>query len=482
MTGNTDQNTGFPLCVDCDGTLIKTDILFESVLKLLAVNPLKIFNVIVWVLQGKKFLKEKLVANVKISVSSLPYNPAVLKYIKQKKDAGHNIVLVTASHQDNAEEIASFLNIFDHVFGTSKTVNLKGRNKANFLTDKFGAGGFDYMGDSNADLAIWEKSRKAILIGNTPFLHARLKNINNNIERIPMNTNGLMMYLKLIRIHQWAKNMILFIPLLTSHSFLHIPNGIIAFFSFSFVASATYIINDLVDLENDRAHHSKKRRPIAAGNISIPTAISLSILLMAVGVGILFFINNIMFTLLVAGYIVMTLAYSFILKKKLLIDTIVLSLLYCIRLLAGHIAMDVPLSFWLLSFSIFFFFSLALAKRYMEISHSVKSEIIGKIKGRGYEENDLLPIGILGISAGMLSVAIFSIYLQSERVMSLYKAPMLLVLLIPIFLYWISRLWILAYRGFLNEDPVVFALKDKTSYLLLIIILFVILTATSFTL
>jgi 4-hydroxybenzoate polyprenyltransferase len=479
MTGTTNQDINFPLCVDCDGTLIKTDILFESALKYIGTNPCKVFLILYWLLQGKTVLKNQLASRVKINVSSLPYHSGVMEYIRQEKETGRPIILVTASHQDYAVEIASYLNVFDEVYGTTQSVNLKGTQKAGFLTDKFGKNGFDYIGDSKADLPVWEMSRKAIIAGKGSSLQARVKSTHAEVVLISETTGkGLRKYTKLIRVHQWAKNLIIFIPLLTSHSYQNFSQGILAFFAFSFIASTTYIINDLVDLENDRLHHSKKIRPIAAGSISIPYSIMLAFSLLLAGIGLLYSIHNILFALLTIGYLGLTLVYSFYLKKVLLVDTIVLSLLYCIRLFAGHLAMNVPLSFWLLSFSIFFFFSLALAKRFMEIKYSVDFGIKGRIKGRGYQENDLLPIGVLGVSSGMLSIAIFSIYLQSERVMSLYNTPMLLILLVPLFLYWVSRVWILAYRGILNEDPVVFALKDKTSYLIFGVILLVIVAAS----
>lgn len=465
-----------PLCVDCDGTLIKTDLLLESGLKFIAFNPFNIFMLIYWLFRGRKELKNQLASHVKIEASILPYNSSVLEYINLHKD--RPIVFVTASHQDYAVEIASHLNIFNEVFGTTETINLIGRNKANFLIDRFGKYGFDYIGDSKADLFVWENSRTAIIVGNKRSLAGRLQKSYPLVEFISQkSSNKFKEYVKLIRVHQWAKNLIIFIPLLTSHSFLNFQEGIIAFFSFSFIASSTYIINDLIDLDNDRAHHSKKKRPIASGNISIVNSIILAFSLMIFGISLLYIIDIFSFSLLAIGYLGLTLCYSFFLKRILLVDTIVLAILYCIRLFAGHLAMNVPLSFWLLSFSVFIFFSLALAKRYVEIKYFVDLGLKGRIKGRGYEENDLLPIGILGISSAMLSIAIFSIYLQSERVISLYKSPMLLILLLPFFLYWVSRIWILAYRGMLNEDPVIFALKDRTSYLIFSFILLIIMTS-----
>lgn len=472
------KNTIPPLCVDCDGTLIKTDILHESVMKYVASNPLRVFRVLLWSIRGKAIFKDILASKVLIAASSLPYNIEVLDYVKEQKDRGRKIILVTASHVKHANEVASFLNIFDDVFGTTKILNLKGENKADFLITKFGEYGFDYIGNSYADLPVWGKARKAILVGGSSTLHAKLRNINIHVKQISHGGGTpLKKYAQLIRAHQWAKNLILFIPLLTSHSFSNIQNGVLAFLSFSLTASSVYIINDLLDLDNDRIHHLKKRRPIAAGDLGIIPSVYLSFTLLTVGVGLSYFINT-AFMLLVVFYVVVTVLYSFFLKRLLLIDTIILSLLYCLRLLAGHLAMDIPLSFWLMSFAIFFFFSLAMSKRFMELKYFLDSGSTGKIKGRGYEGVDLMPLGILGASSGVLSISIFSLYLQSDKVIPLYQSPMLLILLIPIFLYWISRVWILAYRGVLNEDPIIFALKDVMSYVLFIVVMVVIITAS----
>lgn len=478
MLSELNENSDPPLCVDCDGTLIKTDIFHESIVGYISLNPLRIFHVLCWVFYGRAICKDNLASRVDIVASNLPYNFEVLDYIIEQKNTGRKIFLVTATHIKYANEVASFLNIFDDVFGTTKTLNLKGKNKAAFLITRFGEYGFDYIGNSRADLPVWEKARRALFVGGASTFHFKLKKINTHVEQISHSASTpLKRYVQLIRMHQWTKNAILFIPLLTSHSFLNIQNGILGFLSFSFVASSVYIINDLFDLNNDRVHHLKRKRPIAAGDVGIISSSCLSCALLIVGVGLSFFINT-AFTLLIVFYVVITILYSFLLKKLLLIDTIVLSFLYCLRLLAGHLAMNIPLSFWLMSFAIFFFFSLAMSKRFMELKYFLDSGSTGQIKGRGYEGVDLVPLGIVGVSSGILSIAIFSLYLQSDKVVPLYKSPMLLILLIPVFLYWISRVWILAYRGALNEDPIIFAVKDVMSYVLIIIILLVIITAS----
>ena len=281
-------------------------------------------------------------------------------------------------------------------------------------------------------------------------------------------------WLRLIRIHQWSKNLILFVPLLTSHRFLE-PGpfwaAVVGFFSFSFLASASYILNDLLDISHDRNHPTKKSRPLASGVLSYQGAKIVGILLEIIGF-ILALLLPKGFSLCLGVYLGLSLVYSLWIKRVAVADVTLLAGLYTLRLLAGQEAEQITYSVWLLVFAIFFFFSLAIVKRYVELQESESKPKLN-VAGRGYQSADLFMVGALGASSGLVSVLVILLYVNSTEVRMLYARPTLLLLLAPLFLYWIGRLWILACRKELHEDPVVFALRDRVSYLVGALILMI---------
>jgi len=460
---------GRPLCVDCDGTLIAADLLHESLLKYLRPKPWRILQVFAWLLRGRGNMKSELAKRVTLDPAKLPYREAVLDYVRAARSLGRRVFLVTAANRDQAEAVAAHVGCFDGVYASDERLNLKGARKAKFLAERFGNGAFDYMGDAHADFAVWEIADQAIVVARSEGFLRRLSRINPRATALVSSRKTVKTWLKLIRIHQWAKNLILFVPLVTAHRIFDphaLAMSIGAFFSLSFVASATYICNDLFDLEHDRVHKRKRYRPLPAGTISIPGGVAVAIALAAAGVGLALLLPE-RFMILLGIYVVLTVSYSARVKRVMLADVVLLAGLYTLRLLAGHAATYIPLSVWLLAFAIFIFFSLALAKRFVEVQELYAAGKAGeKTIGRGYQAADLPAIGALGAASGVTSVLVLILYVSSPEVSTLYTKPMILMLLAPLFLYWIGRIWLLAHRSELHEDPVLYAVKDKISYLI----------------
>jgi len=462
------------LCVDLDRTLVKTDILLESVLVLFRTQPWRIFLLPFWLLSGKAYLKTQLASRVDIDVSVLPYNEDVIEFIRAEKSKGRNIVLVTATNRAYAEQVAEYLGLFSEVISSDEEVNLKSTKKRKKLDLLYGEKCYDYIGDSSADIVVWQGAKKSFLVGSkrkNSFFESRgvffdkvFSNDANNFS------NRAKIWIRALRIHQWAKNILIFVPLFLSYRVNDQESlnfAVLAFFSFSIAASASYLINDFVDLELDRKHPTKKNRPFACGDIFIGYGV--------VAVFLLFFASflilqllPLLFSLLLGIYLFVTILYSLILKKLVMVDVIILALLYTMRIVAGAFAISVDITFWLLSFSMFIFLSLALAKRYAELEliktvNSGCNNDSDNISGRGYKLEDLPILRSLGSSSGLLAVLMFALYINSPEIKALYHIPEILWLFLPVLLFWISRVWLLVHRGDMHEDPVVFALHDKVS-------------------
>ncbi len=457
-----------PLCVDLDGTLIRTDLLWESVLRLIARNPLYLLALPFWLMRGRACLKSQIAQRVELNVATLPYREDFLEHLRAEHGRGRRIVLATASNHLLAESVAAHLGLFTEVIASDHLTNLRGQAKAARLTQRFGPHGFDYAGNSSADLPVWREARRAIVVGKEQgeLPDARV---------FPAERRLLHQLFLVLRPHQWAKNLILFVPLLTAHELGKLANlrsAALAFAAFSLCASALYILNDLLDIEADRQHANKRRRPFASGALPIPLGFILVPVLL-VGAAALTAALPGRFWLVMAGYLVITTAYSWWLKRVALLDVFLLAGLYTIRLVGGHEATGVAYSAWLLVFSMFVFLSLALVKRFQEL-HTYNSHA----HGRGYSPEDLPLIAAIGASSGCLSVLVLALYVNSEQVRVLYHHPMRLLLICPLFLFWISRIWMLAHRGQLHDDPVLFALRDRASYYVGLLTLVVIWFAT----
>lgn len=461
------------VCVDLDYTLISADILVEQIVSYLKSKPLAFFQILLWLLKSKQNLKEKLYENVHLEYGELPYREEVLRYLKQEKENGKKLVLVTASSIKIAQNINNHLKLFDEVYGSDSTLNLKGKNKAKFLEQKFGRNQFTYIGDSIVDLPIWKKSKNSILVSNARIMNLILEKQKNFSCNLLSYRTKIEDFFKLVRLHQWVKNLLIFVPLLFAHKFNDvyvIGQSIFAFISFSLVASSVYIFNDLVDIKNDRKHPGKKKRPIASGVISAYTALSIALLIFLLGIVIALSINY-KFTLICLIYIFLNLVYSFAAKRIPIVDIFLLSTFYVLRILSGSFATEIPVSNWLLAFSIFFFLSLATLKRYVELNLSSNSE--KNIYGRPYDINYLNLFQVLGINSAFASAIVLILYINSEKVYTLYKSPSLLWFDAFLLLFWLTLLWNHSKSKDIDYDPVLVVLKNPI-FLLVSILMVVI--------
>ena len=458
-----------PLCVDLDGTLILSDILWESLI-LSVNNPITLLSAC-WALRnGKAAMKSVLAHGIAINPAALPYRKDLLDYLRNQHARGRSLVLVTATHALVAEQVADFLGIFNGVMATDDIVNLGGENKRKALVAAYGERGFDYIGDHEKDLAIFSSARLSLLADPSPTLRKQTSQLGNLGQSFEHKRSWIKVIPKALRIHQWAKNGLLIVPLITAHQIFNLHawwNLLIAFMSFSVLASATYLINDLHDLPVDRRHKHKCSRPLASGNLPIPMGLLLALVLPVFSFWIAWALLPKLFVVFLAIYTVMTLAYSMNLKQRMIVDTLTLALLYTLRIIAGAVAIGVILSEWLLMFSLFFFVSLAMLKRAIELDEVIDGK---KIPGRGYLPSDLDIIRSVGPTSGLISVLVLGLYINSPAVVILYHTPQILWLISPLMIYWITRIWFLANRREVNHDPIVFALLDWRSYVFAVLI------------
>lgn len=467
------------MCVDLDGTLVKTDMLMESLASAAKHAPYIVLALPFWLARGRATLKRELALRARIDVAALPYDQNVLALLRRERAAGRPLVLATACDVSIARRIADHLGIFDEVVASDGEINLKREAKARELVRRYGEGGFDYVGADLTDVPIWKHAREAHLVGSDARVARRLGAMGKPVHAIERRTRPIVAIARGVRAYQWAKNLLVFVPLVTAHVYLDPESfaaAALAFAAFSLVASAVYLANDLTDLHEDRRHPTKRHRPIAAGELTIGAAFALvpCLLLAAAAIAALL---PWAFAGLLAAYVATNLAYSLALKRVALLDVFVLAGLYTLRILAGAAAIAVPVSHWLLAFSLFAFLSLALAKRFVEVSR-VASRDEARVEGRGYLARDGALLAMLGTSSGYLSVLVFALYVTSPQVTVLYRSPAILWFACPLLLYWISRVWFLAHRGELDEDPLLFALRDPASYAVGLLILAVMVAAT----
>jgi 4-hydroxybenzoate polyprenyltransferase/phosphoserine phosphatase len=458
-----------PLVVDLDGTLLKSDMLLETALAFLRKWPMRFYQPLLWLLQGgKTHLKANLAEEVFVNVANLPFNEVVLDWLRKEKAKGRFLVLATATHRIYDEKISEHLGLFDHVLATEQHINLSASRKRDALIDVFGEEGFDYVGNSHDDVVVWEAANAAIVVDPDVGVVQRAGTVANSVEVIETRKGAMWAWLKQLRLHQWLKNILIFVPLIAGHQVGSLPlltNALLAFLFFSLCASSVYVLNDLLDLNEDRDHPRKKFRPFAAGSLSIKSGMmAFPALLITAFAGSWMFLPP-LFTVGLALYYLITLTYSLQLKRVVIVDVVTLAILYTIRIVAGAFATGVELTFWLLAISMFMFLSLALVKRYAEL-HMVKSKGIDeKISGRGYYPSDLELLSSLGAASGYLSVMVLALYIQDPSTAHLYSNPKYIWLACPILLFWVSRTWMLAHRGEMHDDPVVFAVKDRVSLL-----------------
>lgn len=458
-----------PLCVDLDGTLVRTDLLIESTLRLLKRMPWLALLLPYWLWTGGKArLKREVALRQPVDAASLPYDPGVIAHLEQRQKDGVSLVLATASDRIHADAVATHLGIFDEVHASDGRNNLSGAEKARVLAERYGEKGFDYAGNEAKDLAVWQRAGAAIVVGGEPGLAERAARVATLAATIAPKSASWRPYVKALRLHQWLKNALVFVPLVLAHKIFEIDAlamAAVAFVAFGLAASSVYVLNDLADLAEDRRHPTKRRRPFAAGDIPLLHGLVMVPALLAAAFALSLALLPLAFSGVLVVYLAATVAYSFYLKRTMLFDVLTLAGLYTLRIVAGSAALAIPRSFWLLAFSVFLFFSLALVKRYVELRDMGETAKSGE-RGRGYRGVDLETLSQFGITSGMLAVLVLALYIDSGASKALYRTPELIWLLCPLMLYLVCRFWILARRGEMHEDPIVFAIRDWRSQLI----------------
>jgi len=456
--------TARPLCVDLDGTLVKSDTLLDSLLLMLRTRPARLFALPGRLLHGKAAFKAFVTESVALDVAHLPYNLKLLRFLRQQHTKSRHIYLATGANQLLARRVASHLGIFTDVLGSDNSTNLTGNKKLASLRTRLGTDDFDYIGNAMPDLPLLTQAKEPMVANPSLALRIRLRARGiHPVQEFHDRSGFFKSAVRVMRPHQWAKNLLIVLPLLLSHSFAvdRLMVALLAFTSFSLTASATYIVNDLLDIESDRRHSQKRLRPFAAGDLSAFAGASLAIGLLILAIGSARLLPYSFYGWLLL-YLALTLAYSAYLKRIPLVDVLILSGLYTLRLLAGSAATGSYISHWLAGFSIFLFFSLAIAKRFAELEN-LNSTGSSPRNGRGYLLTDINQLRSFGTSSAFAAVVIFAIYISGSDVIKLYRKPGLLWMIVPLMILWLCRVWLLASRGELHEDPVVFALTDRMS-------------------
>ena len=456
-----------PLCVDLDGTLVKSDTLIDSLLVLVRTRPALVFAFPGQLLKGKAAFKAFVTRSISLDVVHLPYNRELIGYLEHERARGRKIYLATGADTSLAQRVAGHLGLFAGVLGSDGATNLTGTSKLGRLQDLLGSGPFDYIGNDTPDLPLLAHSAQPMVANPTLRLRMRMRARGLHPVRVfNQNRHPLKSLVKALRLHQWAKNLLIAVPLLLAHTLTagRLLNVLVAFVCFSLTASATYVVNDLMDLETDRRHPRKRHRPFASGDLSAFTGACIVVVFLSTALlGARMLPAEFYAWLLV--YLVTTLAYTSYLKRIVLVDVLVLSGLYTLRMLAGSAATQTYISHWLAGFSVFLFLSLAIVKRFAELENLRASGATPR-NGRGYVVADIEQIRAFGTASAFAAVVVFANYISGRDVVALYHQPRLLWLIMPLMVLWLCRVWLLASRGELNEDPVIFAISDRMSLLI----------------
>ncbi len=480
--GDGNHSVSTPLAVDLDGTLFRTDLLFECLLRLVKQKPWLLALAPFWLLRGKAYLKRRVCESVTLDYKLLPVHQPLLAWLREEKAQGRRLILATASNEQMAVEAVAHLDLFDVVIGSDEKYNLKGPGKAAVL-QRMCVSGFAYAGNSSADFAVWKLSKEAIVVEAGARVQARAQRLGKVTKVFAGSGNSLAALARSLRPHQWVKNLLVFVPAFTSHEGIRWPillHSLIAFVAFSLCASGTYIVNDLLDLEEDRAHASKQFRPFASGECSISTGILAAAVCLIAGMSVAFISGPALPSLLLL-YIAIATAYSARIKRVLLLDVLTLAILYTMRVIAGHVVTDIAFSVWLLTFAFFLFLSLAFCKRATELFKLNKRPEAGKdaaVPGRGYRADDLPIVSAAGLGSGFLSSLVFALYINSESVRLLYRHPAVLWGILPLLLYYILRIWIACGRGELDDDPILYTAKSASTYCIAILVVAIVVAAT----
>lgn len=454
-----------PLCIDLDGTLIRSDTLVESLLELLRREPWAVLAIPLWLAAGKANLKARIAERTSIDAELLPYREELVAWAREQS-ALRPVVLVTAAHRKIAEAVARHLGFFSEVMAT-ESVNLKAARKAEALVARFGEKGFDYAGNDQPDLAVWSRARQAIVVGALPAV-VRAARASNEVARefdlSPSPLRALRSWIRALRLYQWVKNLLVFVAPAAAHTLFEGPTliaSLLAFIAFGLAASSVYLLNDLLDLHSDRLHPRKRRRPFASGELPLAAGLGAAPLLLAASLALAAWIG-LAFLAVLLVYLVCTTTYSFWLKRRSFVDVALLAALYTLRVVAGAAAVGLPLSFWLLAVCAYGFLGLALLKRYSELRDLGADGRVGAA-GRGYTTADLPVVLALGIGCSLLATLVTALYIESYASRALYSRPEALWALVGLMLLGVGRLWMKAGRGQMHDDPIVFVARDWPS-------------------
>jgi 4-hydroxybenzoate polyprenyltransferase/phosphoglycolate phosphatase-like HAD superfamily hydrolase len=453
--------TSIPLVVDLDGTLVRTDTLWESFFAAWARNMWLPIATLFLLFRGRAALKQTLSARAldsRLTIATLPYNDAVLARVREARAQGRATVLATAADEKVANAVAAHLSLFDRVFASDGQTNLKAQRKTEKLVAEFGEKGFDYIGDSRADAPVWRAAREAFTVSSVqPSGVAR-------IEEAAAPLSAIEAWTKMLRVRHWIKNVLVFVALFAAHRFAEAgawQAAVATFVAFCAVCSGIYVFNDLFDLASDRSHPSKMKRPLARGFIALPAALFAAIALLACGLALAFFVGRWVGVALLA-YCAVNALYTLKIKRIAVADVSVLAGLYTLRIVAGAVAIAAPLSPWLFAFSVFAFLSLALLKRAIDINRLAADETLS---GRGYTGRDATFVNVFGAGASLAAVLVLALYIAAPQAAALYRNSVPLWFALAVVLYWLMRIWQRAMRGAMDDDPVLFATKDATSWL-----------------
>jgi 4-hydroxybenzoate polyprenyltransferase/phosphoserine phosphatase len=468
-----------PLCVDLDGTLVKSDTLIDSLLVLARTHPLLLLRLPGMVLRGKAPFKAFVTENVALDVAHLPYNRKLIQFLQQEKARGREIYLATGADAQLAHRVADHLGFFHEVLASDGTHNLTGKKKLDSLRQHLGGIDFAYIGNDTPDLPVMAGAAESMVANPSRRLRAKLRAQGIVPSRtFEEGSRPFKSLIKALRPHQWAKNLLVLLPplLAHNHSIRLLASSLLAFFCFCTAASGTYLVNDLLDIEADRRSPKKRLRPFASGDLAPSTGLIAIVGLLAAGFAAAQFLPA-AFSFWLLVYVGSTLSYSFYLKRIALVDVVVLSGLYTLRLLAGGAAANTPISHWLAGFAIFLFLSLAIVKRFAELEN-LRMRGMQLKNGRGYLMSDIEQIRAFGTASAFAAVVVFANYISSQDVTTLYHHPQRLWLIVPFMVLWLCRVWLLASRGELDEDPVAFALTDGASLVMGVAVAAIVLLAT----
>ena len=459
-------SVSLPLCVDMDETLLRVDTLHEAAVSAVFADWRVAFRIPGWLMAGKARLKQELAERWTFDASTLPYSPLLLRYLREEHAAGRRLILCTAAHRGIAEQVARHLGLFEEVIATDGDINLRGASKAEELCRRFGQNGFVYVGNDATDHAVWDRAAGAVVANAPKAVRRTLQAQHPSATILDERTGRARALLRALRPYQWVKNALCLVPPIAAGDMSTgaWAGAVTVALAFCLVASGIYVINDIADLGADRAHARKWRRPFASGDVPIALGLALSPLLLLSGM-VVGWASGALGALI--GYLVISLSYNMGIKQRPLVDVFALAGLYTIRLFGGGEASGHPVSLWLLAFSSFLFLSLALIKRVSELQRLPGTGDQRQLLRRGYRVEDLPLLMMFGCAATFTSTIVLSLYVQSETALFAYRHPGMLWWSVPLLLFWQCRLWLSTTRGQMHDDPIVYAARDRVSWMVL---------------